>query len=234
MVEQLRCWNPDWKIHVLDNASPCNRSVYVTHENLVNTHTGGGINDCLRLASKAGARYLLFIANDIRMVTPVRFYHFERAALSDPEIVQVSASITPDTSQARRFPWMVNSGTTMDRAVPHADLLLSLLDIRFIESFGGFPVSRGGWYFDWELAWHARKRSKKILITNSCVIWHDGTPQDRDGQAAECVRAYKRREAREVYRAKYGELPCHTFRMEVERMFRGKTGPDTQRLYEKS
>jgi hypothetical protein len=202
--------------------------VYITHQNVVNTHTGGGINDCLRIASTAGARYLLFIANDIKMVTPVRFCHFERTALSDAGIVQVSASITPDTSQARRFPWMVNLGTTVDRAVPHADLLVSLLDIRFIESFGGFPVSRGGWYFDWELAWHARKMSKKILIDDSCVILHDGTPQDRDGQAADSVRAYKRLEARDVYRARYGDLPCHDFEAEVRRMLHDKTTGKTR------
>src|SRR5437899_1159493 len=139
LVEDLRRWNPGYPINVLDNASPRHPCRYCTHKNYVNTNVGGGINDCLRLADEAGARFLLFIVNDAECVTPVRIAHFERLIREDSRIVQVSAAITVDTDQARNYPWMVHEGCGKDRIVPNADFLISMLDTQFVSGFGGFP-----------------------------------------------------------------------------------------------
>jgi len=215
LVEGLRKSNPGYPIHVLDNASPVHPCRYTTHRNEVNSYTGGGIADCLRLAREAGASFLLFIANDVECVKPVRFSHLERLIANDDRVVQVSAAITGDTAQARIFPWMIDEGAERDRVVLHADLLLSILDVGFIESFHDFPLSKGGWYYDWELAYQARLQSKLILVADSCLIRHDGTPQDVTDASADDVRAEKRLEAQTIYRARYGGLPCHALQMEV-------------------
>src|SRR5690348_5537589 len=105
LVERLRNWNPKHDLYVLDNNSPRYRSKYITHQNPVNTDTGGGIRDCLRIAKTFGARFLLFIVNDIECTHEISFAYFEKLASSDQRIVQVSASITADSAQAKPFPW---------------------------------------------------------------------------------------------------------------------------------
>lgn len=213
LVETLRAWNPGYTIHVLDNASPRSRSRYVTHHNEVNTYVGGGINDCVQLAKNAGSRYLLFLTNDVKCVTRMDVAHFEQVMENDSRIVQVSGAITPDTAQARAFPWMIDQGYGKDRVVPHADFLVSMLDTEFIASFDGFPSSRGGWGYAWEFAYHAQLQSRLIVVADSCVVWHDGTPQSEGNPDA--VRAEKAEEARRVYGAKYGDLPGHRFQRAV-------------------
>lgn len=203
LVEQLRAWNPSHRIYVLDNASPDRRSRYVTHTNSTNTMVGGGIKDCLSLARRIGARFVLFIVNDIDCLTPVLFDEFTATAQSDERIVHVSAAVSADTAQAKIFPWMINRGTGT-RLVKHADLLVSLLHLDFIAGFGGFPDSSGGWGYAWELAYHADRSSRRIVVTDACVVRHAGVPHcDR----SEEVRNQRRREAHEVYRAKYGRIP---------------------------
>lgn len=209
LVEQLRGWNPGTKINVLDNASPIKPCKYVTHQNVVNSYTGGGIRDCLRLSSEAGARFVLFIANDIQCVTPLIISRFEDVIRSDTSAVHVSASITPDSAQALSFPWMVRRSHAGARIVPHADLLVSLIDREFISSFGGFPESRGGWGYAMELSYHAHLGSKKIYILDDCVVQHSGIPQNG---SPEKVRAEKAREARDVYRERYGNIPWEDFK----------------------
>ena len=204
LVEMLARWNPGHSINVLDNASPRNPCSYITHRNARNTFVGGGIRDCLKLAGAAGARFLLFIANDIECRTPLYFSRFEEVALTDERIVLVSASISHDTTQARIFPWMVAGSTTDVRLVPQADFLVSLIDVNFVSSFGGFPPSKGGWGYCWEFAYHANLQSKNIAVLDDTVIYHDAAP--REGDPAEILQQ-KAEEAQAVYRMKYGKIP---------------------------
>lgn len=168
------------------------------------------------LAKQAGARYLLFVASDVECVTRIDFAHLEQLISDDARVAQISVAITPDSAQAHSFPWMTQAASGRVRVVPHADFFISIFDVAFIESFGGFPESRGGWYFDWELAYQAKRQSRLILVADSCVVRHDWLPQD--DQAAH-RRAEKRREAERVYRAKYGDLRPQRFREAVSRRY---------------
>ena len=57
------------------------------HRNPANSFIGGGIRDCVRLAEADGTRYVLFIANDVEPVTPIRFAKFVRALQARPDAV---------------------------------------------------------------------------------------------------------------------------------------------------
>ncbi len=212
-VERLCAWNPGRVIHVLDNGSSDRRSRYVTHMNAVNSYPGGGIRDCLTHAWASGATHLMFIVNDVDFETPVLVSEYERRVDADPSIVQISAAITTDSAQALRFPWMIARDGGNDRTTGHADLLVSLLDLGFVEEFGGFPESKGGWGYPWELAYHADRHAKRIVVMDSCVVRHGGEPQA--GQA-QLVRSLKSQEAASVYRQKYGEVPWTALRARLE------------------
>jgi len=213
LVAALREWNPEDTINVLDNGSTRNVCKSVTRWNKMNSNIGGGIRDCIALANASGAKFLLFIANDVQFVRPLRVAHFRRMAESDANIVHISASVTPGSHQAKHFPWMVDTGTGSDRVVWHADILVSLLNIEFIHSFGGFPESKGGWGYSWELAFHALRRGRRILIAEQCVVHHDSIPQE--GTDIQEIRAAKDREMLEVYKARYGNIPWINFRKQL-------------------
>jgi hypothetical protein len=218
LVARLRRWNPSCPIHVLDNGSPDNASAHITHRNDANSHIGGGIVDCLTLAKASGATHLMFIANDVTCTTPLTVAHFVDAVERDPAIVHASAAVTPDSTQARAFPWMVRArGGSRPRAVRHADILVSLLDVGFIDSFGGFPPSRGGWGYSWELAHHASQSRRRVVICDRCVIRHVSVDRSRAGRQAE---ADKFHEARAVYRERYGGLPWESWRAEYQASYR--------------
>jgi len=156
---------------------------------------------------------VIFIVNDVECLKPINLSHFERLIAADPRVVQVSAAITQDTAQARIFPWMVDDGTECVRVVPHADFLFTLLDIPFIMQFGGFPASKGGWFYDWEFAWHAKRSSRLILVTPEALIRHNGEPQD--GGDADVIREEKRAEAVRVYGNRYGGFPWADLRRDI-------------------
>jgi hypothetical protein len=215
-VEQLRAWNPDHAIAVLDNASPHSRSRYTTHQNAANSYIGGGICDCAGLARQAGFDRLLFIANDVECVTPVIFDRFLEVMNEDPGVVQVSAAITEDSRQAVPFPWMVARGDWRLRTVSQSDFLVSLIDLPFLAQFGGFPFSRGGWGYPWELAFHAKETGRRIVLLNRCIIRHepDWKRADQDDEG----RARKKRESLDVYKSKYGHIPWMSMRADLVRM----------------
>jgi hypothetical protein len=217
LVEQLQRWNPGHTVGVLDNASPHSRSRYITHQNLVNSYVGGGICDCVALARRAGCHRLLFIANDVECVTPVVFDEFLGVMNQDPRIVQVSAAITEDSRQASPFPWMVARGGRTLRTVPQADLLVALVDLTFLARFGGFPVSRSGWGYPWELAFHARTNGRRIVLLNRCIIRHEAD-YGRSGKCGDS-RADKGRESLEVYTSKYGCIPWGSLRTDLVQIY---------------
>jgi hypothetical protein len=217
LVERLQLWNPSRTINVLDNASRHSCSRYVTHRNEVNTGVGGGIRDCVALAQRAGARRMLFIVNDVKCLTPLRFDALESIMDGDPSIVHASAAISLDTAQASEFPWMIARGRPATRAVCHADILVSLLDLVFISSFGGFPESKGGWGYSWELAYHAQQASKRVVVDDGTVVRHVGVVED-DHAAA--VRAQRAAEVTQVYQTKYGEIPWLEFKNAAQRSHR--------------
>jgi hypothetical protein len=177
LYEALRSANPDTPIHVLDNASPRNRSRYVTTRNRSNSHIGGGLIDCIRLAERERAEFLFFIVNDIDMIRVPSIAHFEALATQDNSVVLVGASITQETGQAVPYPWMVNQGRNEDRVVPHCDALCCLFRLDFIRGFGGFPPSKSGWGYDLQFACFARFRDKKIIVSDTGMIHHAGDPK---------------------------------------------------------
>jgi hypothetical protein len=208
LVEQLRDWNPDRQIYVLDNASPTAISRHVTHRNQVNSFVGGGIIDCVKLASSAGYHLLSFITNDITCPTRLCFDRFERV-FADQRVVQVSASITSDSRQAEPFPWMVRQNGDGLRFVPHADILATTIDLQFINEFGGFPFSQWGWGYSWELAYYAALRGRKIAVCDQTTIVHSDPAMT---SAAWNLSKQKWLEHISVYKRKYGRVPWQGYR----------------------
>jgi len=221
LYEKLAEANPDYKINVLDNASPGNFSSYITHQNAKNSWVGGGIIDCLDLAEAEGAEYLFFVANDIELINVPNISRFETLADCDERIVLVGAAITPDTTQARAYPWMVRRSSNCDRVVPHSDFLCCLIRIPFVRQFGGFPPSKGGWGYDWEFASYARFQQRSILIADHAVIRHT-SPEPGDNEE-------KMLEMKAVYTQLYGDYRVlHAWRLsrqisEVTRVFETKS-----------
>jgi hypothetical protein len=176
LYETLAESNKDFDIQVLDNASPRDVSRYVTVANPQNSFIGGGICDCLDLAERKGAEFLFYVSNDIELIRTPSIKHFEALAVSDESIVLVGVSLTNDSYQASRYPWMVDNGGDPDRIVPHYDPVCCLIRISFVRAFGGFPRSLGGWGYDWEFASYARFRGRKILVSNTALVRHIGDP----------------------------------------------------------
>lgn len=201
LYKRMAADNPGREIHVLDNASPRDRSGFVTHRNEVNSYVGGGIRDCVALAERAGCSYLFFLANDVRPASGVRIDEFERLMDEDEGVAQVSAALTPASDKVAYFPHMAARGGGV-RTAPHADILACLLRLSFIREIGGFPPSLAGWGYDLELAFQARRLGKKILIDDRCVFEHSNTVRTLrldSGLALDKVE-----EMRDVYRRKLG------------------------------
>ncbi|WP_143306401.1 hypothetical protein [Chitinophaga vietnamensis] len=198
LYTRLAKWNPGYKINVLDNASNQNKSRFITHQNMVNSGIGGGIIDALRIARKEQAKYLLLLVNDIVPITRIEIRNFELILAQYPEVVQLSASITKHSDQAAHYPWMIDQAQWQNRVVPHADILCCAMDIDFIQEFGGFPDSRSGWGYDLELAYQARIRQRKIVVSDFFKVRH---VNDKTGAT---TSAEKRAELERVYDARYG------------------------------
>ena len=194
LYEQLKAWNPDTRIHILDNASPSEKSRYITHQNRMNSFIGGGIKDCISLAKENKSKFLLFITNDIRLLNKIYLKSLERIMFSNPDMVQLSVSLTP--SSDKNYPWMFNQGRNELREVHHSDFLFTLLRLSFIEDFGGFPDSKSGWGYDWEFGYHAHHRKKMIVISDQFLIEHLGNRENV---------SWKHEEMCKIYNAKYGD-----------------------------
>ena len=202
LFDRLRMWNPGSQIEVLDNASPQNRCSCITAQNPVNTYIGGGIIDCCRLAEAAKCDNLFFVANDIDPITPIVVAQFEAAFAHDPSLVQLSASLTHDSSpHAAVYPWMVAQPSQKTRRAPHSDLLCCIIRNSFLSSFGGFPLSRGGWGYDWELAHQALLQRFRIAVADWCVVKHeDKLSLDNEHMG---VKRSRHREMLNIYQSRY-------------------------------
>lgn len=196
----LSKWNPRARVLVLDNASPRNRAACVTHQNARNTYVGGGIRDCLALGTSLGARYVFYIANDVEILDPLVIKDFQSVMDRDPTVALFSTSVSADSHQAHHFPWMTRKDGGTVRRVRFADLLCCLIRLDFVESFGGFPPSRGGWGYAREVAYQARVQGKKIYVNDRCAVRHlehrahltteQGVTVCKDGEA---MRVYTQR-----------------------------------------
>ncbi|PRX55255.1 glycosyltransferase family 2 protein [Flagellimonas meridianipacifica] len=195
---KLSKWNPNFKIHILDNDSPSNKSNYITHQNKFNSGVGGGIVDCISLAKLNNSKYILFIANDILPVTRIDFQHLLEIIECNSDVIQISTSLTKN-SDKKYYPWMYNRGNKDNRIVRHADLLCSLLRIDFIDSFGGFPKSRSGWGYDWEISYQAKLQRKKIVVCDYYRVKH------LDEKKSTTVWNKKLEEVIEIYNKRYGD-----------------------------
>jgi hypothetical protein len=215
LVEHLRHVNAGLPVFVLDNASGQCESTYVTHRNVQNSNVGGGLRDCLDLGRQAGAAWILFVANDVTPVSPLCVQEFVNVVNRWPNVVHVSASLTATSAQAAVFPWMVSRGGSVARQVVHADILVSLLNVEFVQSFGGFPPSKGGWGYSWELAFHARRADRPVVVLDSCVIEHLSRVHDV---------AWKRSEATKVYMDRYGCIPWSPLKRQLQTLYRAVAG----------
>ncbi|QEC51470.1 hypothetical protein [Anseongella ginsenosidimutans] len=148
----------------MDNASHESRSTVITHQNEENSGVGGGIIDSLKIARDQGAQYLFLVVNDIVPITRIEMKYFEIILDNHPEIVQLSASITKNSDQGGHYPWMVSNREHKNRAVLHSDILCCALDIDFIESFGGFPMSKSGWAMTGKLPIRQSYCNEKLLL----------------------------------------------------------------------
>jgi hypothetical protein len=203
LYERMSAFNQSYEIHVLDNASPHTLSRYVTTRNSINSFIGGGLCDCLDFAERRGAEFLFFVSNDIELVREPSIEHFESVAASDPSAALVGVSITGDSAQARVYPWMINQGENGDRIVPHYDPLCCLIRIEFIRRFGGFPPSKGGWGYDWEMASYAKFRNLKIICSDTALIRHLG---DRHLSYQALGNGFNKwEEMKQIYNQRYGD-----------------------------
>ncbi len=200
LFERISRWNPDAPILVLDNASPENHASSVTHRNRRNSYIGGGIRDCLALARALGATYLFYCVNDAELPDALVIKDFQAVMDNDPEVVLVSCSLSADSQQARRYPWMVRRAGSLLRRVRAADPICCLLRLDFIAGFGGFPESKGGWGYAGEIAYHARKQGRKLYVNDRCSVRHvraSGFLVTDEGEtvskAAEAARVYSHR-----------------------------------------
>ncbi|MEW4924693.1 hypothetical protein [Algibacter sp. 2305UL17-15] len=201
LYKKLTKWNPGFKIHVLDNASPENKCDFITHQNKINSGVGGGIRDCIKLAREYGSKYVMFIANDIVPVTKIDIGHLMEIMEFNDDVVQISASLTKN-SDKKYYPWMTNMDNGDNRLVHHADLLCSILDLDFIESFGGFPESKSGWGYDWEIGYQAKIKNKKIVISDLYRIKHVNDIKNNSSETWNI----KLQELKRVYNKRYGNF----------------------------
>ena len=205
MAARLSRWNPGAEIRVLDNASPTGAARSVTHRNATNSFVGGGICDAIRLAEATGAQYLFFSANDVGLPEKLVFADFEAMMDADADAVLISCAMTPDSGpQVNRFPWMRQRLGGRVRQVRQADLICCLIRLEHIRSFGGLPVSMGGWGYAEQIAFHARLRGKKILINDRCAVRHTRLRKHILSPAGDLIS--KEEEACAVYAPLYGSL----------------------------
>jgi hypothetical protein len=201
LYEKLSKDNPNYKINVLDNCSPKNKSKYITHQNEKNSFVGGGIKDCINLAKKNKCKYLFFFANDIKIINKIDIKYFEKLMKKDKDIVQAGASLTKDSDKTY-YPWIINKGKNEDRIVRHSDLLACIFRISFLNEID-FPNSKSGWGYDWEIAYHAKLTNKKILISDKFLYRH---LEKKDKSALTGLSISKKMdELMKVYNKKYGD-----------------------------
>ena len=93
-------------------------------------------------------------------------------------------------------------GALLLRRVRAADPICCLLRLDFIESFGGFPESKGGWGYASEVAYHARKQGKKIYVSDRCSVRHSRASGFLVTERGETIS--KGDEAVRVYSQRYG------------------------------
>ena len=203
LYKQLSLDNPLRTIAVLDNSSPSNRSQFISHQTEKNLFIGGGIQACLAIAHSNNAKYLFFIANDVEPLSAIDISYFENLIASDPDIVQIGAAISPDSDKAKYYPWMIQQDDKQVRQVPHCDLLLGIIRLDFLESFGGFPQSISGYGYDFELAYQAKLQGKKILISDAHLYRH--LFSSNKNKQAFGGNWNKNEEMREVYNKRYGD-----------------------------
>lgn len=201
LYEEMKLMNPQNEILVYDNGSHANASKYVTHSSGYNTFVGGGIINSIRIAMKEGCRYLLLITNDVVFKNMVVIDELVERMELIPDLVQISTSLTPSSDKVAIYPWMEYQpqGVLDYREVPHSDLLCSLLRLDFIRSFGGFPISIGGWGYDLELGYQAKLQNKKVEVCDKFILHHDDT------NVSQMLNAYKAKEMMQLYNDRYGD-----------------------------
>jgi hypothetical protein len=204
-------WNPGATIYVLDNASPHDAPSCATHRNAVNSYVGGGIRDCVAIAKQAGAEFLFLCTNDVEILDRLSIAEFEAMALADPDVAMISCALSGDSCQANAFPWMVRRTGKGVRQIHHSDLNCCLFRLAFIESYGGFPPSLGGWGYAHEISYHAKLQSKKILLCESCTIRHLHASNELILENGDVVN--KQRERIAVYSKRYGDWRIPTVRL---------------------
>lgn len=204
LYKKLSRDNPNYKIHVLDNASPINRcdSKIITHQNTKNSFVGGGIKDCIRLAKKNGCKYIFFFVNDVVIKNTINIEYFENLMESDGDIVQASASLTKDSDKNAYYPWMTNTSGKKDRLVNFSDLLACILRIDFLDKID-FPNMKSAWGYDWEIAFYAKLNNKKIMICDNFLCEHT---QKTDKWEMLNAGFDKWEEATNIYNEKYGNF----------------------------
>lgn len=205
---RLQGWNPTVPVLVLDNGSPDRRAAQVAQRNPVNRYVGNGIKDCLALARERGAGYCFFCANDVQPTAPIDLSALRDVMARSDDVVQASCAVTADSAQAAHFPWMVAREAGGFRRVRHADVLACLLRLEFIDSFGGFPDSVGGWGYDREIGWQAQRLGRTVLVCDDAVVHHVKSPRLR----LECGRDWDRHaEMRAIYASRYPGQPVLDF-----------------------
>jgi GT2 family glycosyltransferase len=204
----LQSWNTGMPVLVLDNGSPDRRASVIAKRNPTNRYIGNGIKDCLWLARQRGARFCFFCANDVKPIGPIDILALRDVMARCQDVVQISCAVTPDAAQADHFPWMVARAAGGFRHVRHADMLACLLRLDFIDSFGGFPDSVGGWGYDRELGWHAQRLGQRILICDDAVVEHVKSPELRLESGDDWDR---RAEMRAIYARRYPADPVLDF-----------------------
>lgn len=205
LYEKLAQWNPGYKINVLDNCSPGNKSKYITHQNKANTYVGGGIKDCINLAKQHNCKYLFFVVNDLEIVNCLDIRYLENLMEKDHTVVQAGISVTDDSDKARYYEWMANKGKDKDRVVRHCDLLCCMIRLDFIDEFGGFLDSKSGWGYDWELAHQAKLRNKKIVISDKFLCRHKAETDKWADASALLSKKRKKKELVKTYNERYGD-----------------------------
>jgi hypothetical protein len=198
LYAQLSRSNTEYPIDVLDNASPRDQCHCITVPNATNSYIGGGIIDCIALAEGRGAQYLFLVMNDVEPVTEIEIAYFESLLDRHPDVIQAGCTVSPSSDKAKVYPWMTCRDGNAIRRVPLSDLLCCALRLDFIRRFDGFPMSKGGWGFDWELAYHAHFQRKTILVSDRHTISHSVRYQPEAGSDSE-----KSLEMHAIYNQRY-------------------------------
>jgi hypothetical protein len=93
-------------------------------------------------------------------------------------------------------------GSTI-RRVRQADLVCCLIRLDFLATFGGFPMSKGGWGYSAELAFNAKQQGKKIYVNDRCTFQHLARKRVVLTESGETVD--KSREVINIYSRRYGD-----------------------------